>query len=629
MTITPGTPAAATMSDYCFLAGNLAALRSWSPATAGMLEATVVPVEWQRTVGSDGTPTFARRTAERVDWLGQTSMPVASAVPLTVTMNLQSGSSSDGGGGNGLGLGIGTGYEWRHLASRLGPQQVLFVLDDDAVAMRLALTMCDLSDVLGSGRVVLLLDGVAGQGPWASEQLLNFLTSHAGFEPPTVLHPLSTLSAARRNTLISLGEGMVRLAVQRRAEATVELAKTLMASPPKAVAGALLALPLMERSFWDGALPAALGEVSGRPVRVLALDRPESASPLVRLQAIQEQAPEMVWSDVFRSHLNLPLGEDVSVHTWVPPAAGLAYWQQERFPTTELQERDRVIVQSWAHQRLLEKLDFRRGQITLVPPAVGPVQDAGKAPAGGMAFPSAIALIADLPSLDPEVYGLTLPSHVALWQALRALIAESPLTHILEMHPDMVPDLLRRGQARANVAINEPTLLESLSRGLEHVLLPAAALLGLARHLDEAGLPLKFIGSNFLREAFPRATLAEIPRQATFCDAAVAEIFSDVALALQFTPDASFHAMYLYAPLYHVPLVCPAHPWHGHPGTLPKLLAPNTELLCPAAGQLIPTLKAALRNPVMRRALATAAAEHIVAEHTWAKRVTGLLAEGK
>ena len=91
------------------LASNLTALRTHFPALAQSLEAALIPEGFAPTTGTDGTPTYARvtsaSTGRRVEWLGHTSMPQASAEPLSASLDALSA------GANGLGLSIGTGTD--------------------------------------------------------------------------------------------------------------------------------------------------------------------------------------------------------------------------------------------------------------------------------------------------------------------------------------------------------------------------------------------------------------------------------------------------------------------------------------------------------------------------------------
>ena len=116
-------------------------------------------------------------------------------------------------GGNAIGLGIGTGFEWRTLCGRLARHQMLFVLETDLTAARLALSICDVTALVSSAKLVLLV----GEQPEAVEaQLLSFLAANHGVDPPSVMHALGTLSAERRNMLLSLGERIIRRAIGER-----------------------------------------------------------------------------------------------------------------------------------------------------------------------------------------------------------------------------------------------------------------------------------------------------------------------------------------------------------------------------------------------------------------------------
>src|SRR6185295_19307826 len=87
-----------------YLQENIAALRNILPDVATRIEQSAPPAGYESVTGTDATPTF-RRTFElqgknRWEWLGATSMPRASAGPITRSLDPVSG------GQNGLGLSI-------------------------------------------------------------------------------------------------------------------------------------------------------------------------------------------------------------------------------------------------------------------------------------------------------------------------------------------------------------------------------------------------------------------------------------------------------------------------------------------------------------------------------------------
>src|ERR1043166_1236399 len=137
-----------------FLEKNLVALQAVTPTLAAAIEGAALPPGYELVTGTDGTPTFRRLTdrdgKKPLEWLGATSMPRASAAPMIRALDAVSA------GQNGLGLSIGTGYEWLAFASRLPQAQMVYVYEPDSTLLRLALTICDLSDLLATCRIVLL-----------------------------------------------------------------------------------------------------------------------------------------------------------------------------------------------------------------------------------------------------------------------------------------------------------------------------------------------------------------------------------------------------------------------------------------------------------------------------------------
>src|SRR5438045_457684 len=137
-----------------FLDKNLAALQAILPTLAAAIQHAAIPPSYEPVTGTDGTPTCRRLTdrdgKKRLEWLGATSMPRASAAPMIRSLDSVSA------GQNGLGLSIGTGYEWAAFAARLPRAQMVYVYEPDPALLRMALTICDLSDLLATCRIVLL-----------------------------------------------------------------------------------------------------------------------------------------------------------------------------------------------------------------------------------------------------------------------------------------------------------------------------------------------------------------------------------------------------------------------------------------------------------------------------------------
>jgi hypothetical protein len=83
------------MPGMSHLKKNLEALSIVNPTLAARIAAMEIPHGFERVTGTDGTPTFRRVVEEggkkRIEWLGATSMPAASAEGLVSSLDATGG----------------------------------------------------------------------------------------------------------------------------------------------------------------------------------------------------------------------------------------------------------------------------------------------------------------------------------------------------------------------------------------------------------------------------------------------------------------------------------------------------------------------------------------------------------
>ncbi len=574
---------------------NLDALREWTPATAELVTAAQIPPGFERCTGTDGTHTYRRvitGDSPRIEWLGATSMPAASAEPLVESLNA--------GAGNGLGLSIGSGYEWAAFAAKLTNPQAVFIYEPDPAFARMALDSCDLSAVLRCGKILLL----TGPGADGSEQLAAFLKNHAGYEVPSVLHPLPTLVGEKRNPLLATGEGMVRRAVIERQGLINALIARLEETLGKPTEGCI-ALTLTPRYPDERPMRRHLGNFPE-----LRIDHHATTSLAARLELLIAQRPATVLSDLFRPQLGC-IPPALTVETWVPPVIGPVYW--DRVPRNGIAATDRIVIHSAYHQARLTDLGIPATQIEL---RSARPDDLAATSDQSLTLRHRVALIGDLSTIDATALKIELPTHLAVFAAARAIIADEWLT----AHPALAPDILRRALARANVSTGpdgptDPALREPMLRILRDVLIPALPLLIAVEKLADENTPLRLIGDwtgvtrteNIVIEPFPawheNATTPAIH-------------WSDVALLLHLSPTATIPPLLWHAISTGIAILAPQHPTDNAPGALPTLLKPNAEFAHPALSQWLSTLKSLLRDADRRSKLAAAARARLTTSPT-------------
>jgi hypothetical protein len=582
------------------LQSNLAAVRRWLPRVADAIEAASITSDWQLTTGTDGTATYCRVQPDALEWLGRTSMPMASADALVVNMTP--------GTGNGVGLGIGTGYEWGAFLSQLSSNQVVFVFDPDAAAVKMALSVCDLGGALEAGRILILTGAAAG------DELLALLDANTGVEPPGVIHPLPTIDAARRNALLAEAEGFIRQVVTRRGVGTAEAVAKLNAMQAPAEKERRLVLAIDQGGPMQRPLRGAMHALATRhpeEIRELLIDHHAACSLLARVEAAIQAAPAVVVSDLFRAQLGPCVPPGVAVETWIPVTVPPIFWFGDSLAAQVAGggSEDRVVCHSVEYQETLKQAGFAR--VDVVPMAIPAASVA--APAGGISIRSSVALLGDLLTMDADTHGMKLPSHQAVWNAARDLILEDPLA----VHSGMAADLFRRAQTRVGVQIVDEPLTEVMLKAIRHVLSVSGVAIGLARLLCGSGIQVKCIGSGWNTPETEGLPLTVVPTPA---GADVGELWSGVAILLQYNPGGIVHPLVLHAATADVAIVAPEHPKDRSPGGIATLLSTGMHYVAPSRRNALQAVKDLARDGVKRKALADAARAHVIAKHTWERR---------
>jgi hypothetical protein len=594
---------------------NLDALQRVAPAVAELLARMPRPEGFDAVTGTDGTPTFLRKSLDpsghaRLEWLGSTSMPRASAEALVSTL--------DAGGANGLGLSIGTGYEWAAFAGRLGSAQALYIYEP-SFTLRLALEICDLSTLLTDRKIVLL----AGTPEQAGTQLVQWLNDHLGMEPPTVLHPLPTAGgtgegggvAERRNALLAAGEAIVRQAVTHRQGQLSTLTRRLLAAAAAQGSAATSDLAVLLTSRYPEERPM---HHLVRPQDALVIDQPATTSLALRMERLAtllERGPVRVVSDLFRPTLGcIPL--QVLVETWVPPLVGPGFW--DRLPSPgEWSPADRVVVHAEEHRGRLLAHGLSAQQVQLRPltlrPFMTPVEPAvertkgeggGGEAGGGLALPHRVALIGDLPRLSMEALAIALPTHQAIYAAARKLVAQD----YLAVHAGSAPDLLRRALSRAGIGKADPSLTEPMMRLVRDLLVPYIPPLALAEALVDGGMAVSLVGDWPEWESGPSKLARLVPFAAS-----AAERWAEVAVLVHLSPTGTLSPLLGEAIACDIPVVAPEHPADALPGSLATLLKPDHQYLRPRPAQLLTAIRGLLGDAPRRQALAVAAQRALVA----------------
>ena len=132
------------------LAANLDALRRRDQVLAATIAATPIPDSVSMVIARDGSVTYrlANSDGRRV-WLGYSSMPFLSAAANAQKTELT--------GGNLAISTFGHGADVQTLLGKMAFHQAIFVIDNDALRLKLVLGLRDFTSALAAGRLVLVL----------------------------------------------------------------------------------------------------------------------------------------------------------------------------------------------------------------------------------------------------------------------------------------------------------------------------------------------------------------------------------------------------------------------------------------------------------------------------------------
>lgn len=557
-------------------AKNLSALRAINPQAADMIAAASIPDSWIAAIGTDGTATYQQRISDsQVEWLGHTSMPQSSAEPLISSMSI--------GETNGMGTPFGTGWEWKLFADRLPSRLMVFVYEPDPIQARMVLHICDLAEHISALKIVPLI------GQEALSQLRAVLQANVGIEPPTVIHPLISYGNEVRYPLISASETIIRAMLQEHQHTVssdvAQLLQKQWPNPETSMPTSTLDTPANAVSIIasnDVNLPLA-SRIKHINISYIFINKHHSADVRARLTLLQRQPASCIESDLFRSQLGVPIPEKIPVRTWVSPLAAANFWEPNILTPTGMQANDRVIVHSSAHADWLKAAGFQDSQIALVRlPFTQPHESTTKRSGA-----QRVAIAENFYPLDPEAYKIGLPTHVAIWQAVRKLIEEDPLG----VHEGMTADLLRRAEQRSGVRLTDALLIHAMQRAIRHILLPGCVAAGLMRMLKDAGLMLDLIGNGWQNAGISANDQIRIRPALERTD----DFWRDVAAIIHAHPAGIVSPTLLHAAECGVTIIAPPHPRDSQPLALHSYL---NDYPRPQKNQLINAIKRVLSRSI-------------------------------
>lgn len=420
--------------DLTIRARNLHALSTAAPAIASRLARVRPPDNLQCVIARDGRPTYRwSDAAGRTGWLGRTTMPAVRANALADVFQP--------GAGNVAIVHAGQGELIRALLSRLSPLQAVFVVEPDATALDLVLTLHDFSQSIAEGRLCLF----GGDTAW--DDLEAHLLENAGYLVPDRIVSWPWFSP---RDVADISDRLTRTAGAVTAHRRKQLDAARQAGP-RHDADLLILAP---ESAGDGAAVAhGLCDAArrlGRSMAARIADRPSQRDAGLAARTILEtRAARTILIDAARAQLPTPLPDNANLTTWLTYEAALT-----REWLAQMGRGDTLVVPyaSWRAKAAANDIDASR--VLCIPPGARP--DASPRPDPP---PAAVAA---------RDVGLVLASHEALWNAAIAC-RDRKLSPWSDAQTD---GLLREAESASGVRLTNDEVRDAIRARIRSVLGP-------------------------------------------------------------------------------------------------------------------------------------------------------------
>lgn len=469
------------------LADNLAALREFQPDVAELVARAEVPTSTVAAIGRDGSDTFRLPDESgKLRWLGSTSMPSISAAELFGNVRRDQGSV--------LVPGVGSGREPLLVAERLESFSAVFVVERSAALIQLAMSLYDYRDFVRDGRIVFLC------GESLSDAMVRFFEANPGYEYPGQLFhaPHSTPSEG----------ASMREAVERAGQLVLNHHATLVQRLQDKIAGQFEGRAT-SRAAWESPRVALLSVVAndasvksvsrvgnalrsvGWEYKTCIPDRPSCCHTVARLEAIASAVPDIVVfvnSTPRQSRAVLPAS--LPVVSWYLPGFAPASLSRDHSRPADL-----YVASTDQQERAIRAagLDCLRVEpatdatvFTFVPDPPGiTINGTGS-----------VVVLMDIPADGAEEMNLTLPSQVALWEALR----DESRKAIDRGTRVEVNDILRSAEKRSGTVLSDDGLRARFWRLIETVVAPASRARADVAALRATGRRVEVYGVGWQRE---------------------------------------------------------------------------------------------------------------------------------
>ncbi|HUU84080.1 MAG TPA: hypothetical protein VM243_11310, partial [Phycisphaerae bacterium] len=474
---------------------NLAALREWRADLVELLETQEVPASVEAATGRDGCATFrVRRGDGSCQWFGRSSMPTVSAPALV------GGFRSDG--RNVILPTIGTVREALIVEQRMPPHGAVFVYERDAVALKLGLHLCDVSEAIRRRRLVLLC------GRDVAVALIEFFTAHPGFEFPQHLLPLPTQTETERERARVLIESAAPRVVQRQQSVANELASGLRERAGRAESQSPRVAVL---SRDPRPMTVELAGAVGRAIEQLGWagalgvpDRADRCHTVARLEVVKRHRPDLVvLLNCLKGPLAAYLPDDLPVCSWLVTGDSVVAARSEGFEgnRTIFAARPDIaegLIAAGADPGVVHLLEEATDTTVFTPDAQQApdttdfTPDAQHAP-DVQCVAGQVAVLSDAADVSAGGAGITQASHVRLWEEVVAAAVRSA-----ESWQDRkAARLLEQAERKSGTRLSESAVRDRFLTLIRGHLMPTVLTRSAIERLRLASLPVAVWGSGW------------------------------------------------------------------------------------------------------------------------------------
>ena len=426
---------------------NLAALAARQPDLAEAVEAAPVPESVTPAIGRDGRPTYRLATdSGRTAWFGQSSMPSISAKALLAAFH--------GSDGNVSLPGVFSGHEALVLLERLPQHLALFILEQDPLNLKLAMSLYRYSSFIRAGRLVFVL----GAGEALVDSLRAFFARNTGYEWPAHMLTMPQLSPARvadlQRVMVRAADAVASVqlqAIESHGRAIRARGSDRLPDNPRV---ALLSIDPRPVSLDQARrIQRALAELK-LPHAVCLPESPDKCHMAARTAAVAESGADLaLLVNSPPGALRSVLGDHPPMVAWYGPEAVVQPIKEPPWSAKDM---------AFAADRTIHKALIAAGVPERCVRLCGPAADAALCSGGPpeSLVPDAaaidVAVLADIPNDQPEAAGIDLASHVSLWEALRHIVTLRAEAY----RDDLADEILKKAEHKSGVR-----LLDAAMRG--------------------------------------------------------------------------------------------------------------------------------------------------------------------